>query len=461
MPEVRLSYTKDGISNAGNPVAIVSATMLLPQVASLYTQAGNAVGDMFATKAGKGANADITFLSGASGAGIDFLSSSTTVASAATVDLGALTTRRVQITGTATISSFGTQPHRERLIHFAGACTLTHSANLMLPGGVNRTVAAGDRARATSDASGAWSVLVWGRADGKSYTPPAAVDVTGTSASGQAVLTGTATQGAAALGLNAAAPAFRNRIINGNFSINQLVVSGTVTLAANAYGHDGWKAGSGGCTYTFAAAANGDVVVTITAGTLLQVVEGPLYVPEGGAYTLSWTGTATARMWQGSASGSYAASPVTKTGNTAGSNLVVEFGLGTVSLAQLEPGAASTVFERRDDELRRCQRYFCKTYRLGIAPGSATFIASIRGILNGSGNRAGIAWPFPAIMAYIPTVIVYGISTGSSGKVLDEDGNTEIAATIYGANERGISSMDASGSASRSILAHFTASARM
>lgn len=46
--------------------------------------------------------------------------------------------------------------------------------------------------------------------------------------------------------------ACRNRLINSNFVINQLEKTGTVTLAANEYGHDGWKAGASGCTYTFA-----------------------------------------------------------------------------------------------------------------------------------------------------------------------------------------------------------------
>ena len=50
----------------------------------------------------------------------------------------------------------------------------------------------------------------------------------------------------------------------------------------------------------------------------------------GGSYTLSWTGTAQGRV----GAGSYAASPVTVTGITAGANTTIEFNTGT-----LEPGA--------------------------------------------------------------------------------------------------------------------------
>ena len=76
-----------------------------------------------------------------------------------------------------------------------------------------------------------------------------------------------------------------NRLINSDFNINQRVVSGTVTLTAGEYGHDQWKAGASGCTYTFAAADN-ITTLTITAGSLIQVVEGLGLVTD--EYTLSW-----------------------------------------------------------------------------------------------------------------------------------------------------------------------------
>lgn len=105
---------------------------------------------------------------------VDFLSGEVTVASAATVDLGAQTTRRVAITGTTTIISFGTGANKERLVRFTGALTLTHNAgSLVLPGGANIATAAGDAAHLASDASGNWRVLNY-RIASRGALPPVA-----------------------------------------------------------------------------------------------------------------------------------------------------------------------------------------------------------------------------------------------------------------------------------------------
>jgi hypothetical protein len=136
-------------------------------------------------------------------------------------------------------------------------------------------------------------------------------------------------------GLATAIGGTRNRIINGNFAVNQRAVSGTVTLGAGAYGHDRWKAGASGCTYTF----NANGIVTITAGSLMQVVEGANV--EGGQYTLNnGGGTAQMRVAINSAapSGAYANGPLITSAATAGQNITVEFTTGTVGLVQLEPG---------------------------------------------------------------------------------------------------------------------------
>jgi len=145
---------------------------------------------------------------------------------------------------------------------------------------------------------------------------------------------------------------FRNRIRNPNFEVNQRTVSGSVVLAAGQYGHDGWKAGAAGCTYTFATSGI-DTVITITAGSLQQIIEGR-YI-EGGSYVMSWFGTAQGKI----AAGSYAASGVTAASVTAAGNLTVEFNTGTLSRVQLEPGTIPTPFERKGFawELAWCKRY--------------------------------------------------------------------------------------------------------
>ena len=159
------------------------------------------------------------------------------------------------------------------------------------------------------------------------------------------------------------------RIRNGNFAINQRVVGGTVTLAAGAYGHDGVKAGSAGATYTFATSGL-DTTLSISAGTLVLPVEDKLV--EGGVYTLSWSGTATARVYQGTPSGSYGASPRITATLSANAHVYAEFGTGTVGLVQLQPGSLATQFERRPfpAELALCQRYFEKSYDQGTALGA-------------------------------------------------------------------------------------------
>jgi len=146
----------------------------------------------------------------------------------------------------------------------------------------------------------------------------------------------------------------KSSIVNGNFVINQRAVSGTVTLAAGVYGHDRWKAGAGGCTYTFVN-VNGINTITITAGTLMQTIR-PGNVPIGlNTCVLSWAGTAQGRFGVGS----YGASGLTASvvGNVA---LTVEFNTGTLSLVQLELGSVATPYEQRpyEAELLICQNFY-------------------------------------------------------------------------------------------------------
>ena len=140
-----------------------------------------------------------------------------------------------------------------------------------------------------------------------------------------------------------------NLVINGRFSVNQRGKSGTVTLVAGAYGHDCWKAGASGCTYTFATSAN-ITTITISAGSLKQVIEG--YNIASGTVCLSWSGTAQGKI----GAGSYANSGVTGT-STGGTNLEVEFGTGTLSLVQLNYGSIPLPSVINPSELLRCMEY--------------------------------------------------------------------------------------------------------
>ena len=176
---------------------------------------------------------------------------------------------------------------------------------------------------------------------------------------------------------------------NSGFSVNQRgYVSGTALTAA-AYGHDRWKAGAGGCTYTFTAAPP-STTITIAAGTLQQVVEGASVA--GGNYMLSWTGTAQGRV----GAGAYAASPVALTGIAAGANTTIEFNAGTLGRVKLEAGTVVTPWPAKiaRDELSNCQRF----YQTGTAIMS----------LGAGGAGWGNQWfmPFPVQMRAAPTAAV-------------------------------------------------------
>ena len=82
------------------------------------------------------------------------------LASATTTDLSTVGAN-VRITGTTTITGFGTAPSgTTRKLRFAAALTLTHNAtSLILPGAANIVTAAGDTAEAISLGAGNWVVV--------------------------------------------------------------------------------------------------------------------------------------------------------------------------------------------------------------------------------------------------------------------------------------------------------------
>jgi hypothetical protein len=89
-----------------------------------------------------------------------------TLASASTTDLGSVPGRYVSITGTTTITAFGTiKAGTIKYVKFAGILTLTHNGtSLILPGGVDVTTAAGDVGVFVSEGSGNWRCVAYERA---------------------------------------------------------------------------------------------------------------------------------------------------------------------------------------------------------------------------------------------------------------------------------------------------------
>lgn len=267
------------------------------------------------------------------------------------------------------------------------AATLTNATGLPLTTGVTGTLPVANGGTNATTASGARSSL--GAAASGSNSDITALTALGSINSGP--LAG-----------------LRNAIINGSFRVNQRVVSGTVTLSAGAYGHDRWKAGTGGCTYTFAA-SGAHTVITISAGSLMQVIEGANV--ETLTYALSHQGTAQARVAinGGTTSGAYAtasqSTPITVS-PTGGQNVTVEFSTGTVDRVMFEPGTVGTTFEIRPYGLEEtlCRR-FARVICNGAESASAVFAVGYS-----FGTGAEVTLPLDPPMRATPTLTYSSLS---------------------------------------------------
>ena len=86
---------------------------------------------------------------------------------------------------------------------------------------------------------------------------------------------------------------------------------------------------------------------------------------------------------------------------------------------QLEVGSQATAFEHRSfgEELSLCQRYFCKSYDIGTAPATATFVGAIHGRnYDGTGRSANPVFVyFVSRMRAQPTMTFYA-GDGQSNK---------------------------------------------
>ncbi len=251
---------------------------------------------------------------------------------------------------------------------------------------------------------------------------------------------------AEATGLKWAAPAGGginpNIIINGNFTINQRSYTTGTNLASGAFGFDRWKSNYTNTSLTFTSAPQGQSVTISVDGVIRQIIERANV--DAGTYVLSFSGTATGRIYNvGATPPSYAASPISFTADGL-ADVIVEFTAvsttKTLSKVKLELGstASAFVFCGGDiaGELAECQRYFYN-HVSGNSKAIATAFYS-----TGTLSQANIK--FPSTMRTTPTLIAtsgsnyYGFSRTAGDDYIDDltiNMAAESNANVYNAGQ--------------------------
>lgn len=172
------------ISNAGTPAQLFTANKYSMRVkdstgALVFYQASSAFSGSYLALAGGAMSGAVDFAKGAD------------IASNTLTDIGAATGNYVTITGTTTITAFGTaQAGTMRWLRFAGALTLTHNAtSLILPDGVNISTVAGDVALFISEGAGNWRCGGYSRVTSTASVTGAYKKLTGSTTGTSSVVT--------------------------------------------------------------------------------------------------------------------------------------------------------------------------------------------------------------------------------------------------------------------------------
>lgn len=217
-------------------------------------------------------------------AGVRYIYSQDTIASATTCDLGSKTAGSLTISGTTTITGLGTvSAGIRKSCVFSGILTLTHNGtSLILPGAANITTAANDRAEFESLGSGNWRCNWYVKASGQPVTSPLSdgdkgditVSSSGATWSIDDDVIDAATLGDSALGV---------AMINGTLTASVAASALTIAIKTKA-GNDPSASEPVLCVFRNATLATGDYVVrSVTAATSLVISSGSTLGTTSGA----------------------------------------------------------------------------------------------------------------------------------------------------------------------------------
>lgn len=350
-----------------------------------------------------------------------------TVASAATVDIGALN-GTITITGTTTISNFGTATAglRRRVI-FSGILTLTYNATtLILPTAANIITAPDDSAEFVSLGSGNWRCVSYSRASG--------IQVSGLQFFEAGV----------------------QPIMNPDFNIWQRGTSFTFGVGVSGYTADRFLGTSSivGGTFTRQIDAPTGFLysIDVNAGTgqLAQRIESNIALSYVGktitvtvaARSISGTAALNAVLSYANATDNFAAitqiasQQLTASLGTSWVELKTTFtalpsqvanGLNIALLPsanlnyriawmKIEEGTGTAGFKPRlpSNELAFCQRYYEKSYNVNVPPATITPVGAPSGFTSAN-NLLAIHVNFAMSKRVTPSMAFYNATTGATG----------------------------------------------
>ena len=132
---------------------------------------------------------------------------------------------------------------------------------------------------------------------------------------------------------------------------------------------------------------------------------------------------------------------------------------------QIEEGTSASDFEflPYDVNLRRCQRYYHKTYNDTTAPGTVTTVGAVQTGTTATSTYVPMQYFYPVRMRSAPTFTAYSSATGTSGKFDSNapSGDHNIGTGNIGVSNANFSSSTTSISATGYIRAHFEADAEL